>query len=1206
MTHSCGGGGGSEASTPEAITNRPGLEAIAYRVGTHASFFEALLARLSSLWLDVPSADGKGGTHRINPLRNLTTRDPADPAIALLDGWAVVADVLSFYQERIANEGYLRTATERRSVVELAQLVGYRLRPGLASSVHLAFTVAAGFQGNLPIGTRAQSLPGEGEKPQFFETGEPLFARDDWNLLKPSQTRPQVFTPPRTDKKGNPVVTGADVVDTVYLEGIAANLKTGDALLFTFGEHIDPVARNVETINAQAQQNRTEVILAQRLPTSANFTSADSISILQVFISKANYLFPGSDIAQDVVTVLSTLSHNITEAGLVRGLTTNAIAQIQQKQDIAIKRSFTRIVAWTGHVLQFLRKLGTSEDSVNSTLLETDTSNDNPVQLKVVPSSLETSPLANLGTAIGQLALAPSQQPANAQRLARSVAQSFSPQSDTAPRLLAAFNPAVAGTLYQAWANIKAPPGRVEVLVARVKASFFASSYTGPAQITSTASTTTFPNPPKISTAWGSLFSESDPPSLPTLPLDSTYGQIKRGSWLVVDRPALNDKESSTGRVVSYHKVIDVRISNMDTLTGFAAKVTLVDIDPPWQPGPLNETENENDLEGVESTPVLRETVIYTQTESLTLAEEPLDTDLEKDSIGLDGVLHGIEAGRLVIVSGNRTDVPNVSTVTASELAMVAAVAQGQQEPYSAEFTGNFIPFINDPNNYITPPNANGDRLWVGYLAGNTWELIKKLTPPTRPNQKYREQIQLAPGVYANAYVPTEDEKDDGEFRDFEGLLVDPVTGRPYDNGIIPIDDDQKSFVFAWRISPGNLQTLLTFAQPLAYKYDRSTVTIYGNVVKATEGQTVGEVLGNGEASVPFQTFSLHQKPLTFVSAPTLAGGRSTLNVRVNDLDWQEQRHLTDADSYHHVYTTDTDDSGQTTITFGNGANGSRLPSGNANVKATYRYGVGKAGNVNAWQIKQLATRPAGAQDVINPLPATGGADPDNRDQARRNAPLSVTALDRLVSVKDYADFATTYAGVGKASAARITDGRRQTLHLTIAGVDDIPIDRNSDLYVNLVQSLQQFGDPYLSLQVSVRRIKLLVISAHVKIASGFHWEAVEPVLRSALLKAFSFERRQLGQSAFQSEVVKIIQNTVIETRQAVVYTELKVFDSVADDITTNQLATLGQSLGVQTVIEASLARPTPQSPLPSQRIQAAELVFLSPQIPATLLLTEI
>ena len=90
------------AGGPQPPSNRPGLSALAYRLGTHASFLEAMRARLSAA--DYPALGG------------LTTRDPSDPAIAVLDAWATVADVLCFYQERIANEGYLRTATERRSV----------------------------------------------------------------------------------------------------------------------------------------------------------------------------------------------------------------------------------------------------------------------------------------------------------------------------------------------------------------------------------------------------------------------------------------------------------------------------------------------------------------------------------------------------------------------------------------------------------------------------------------------------------------------------------------------------------------------------------------------------------------------------------------------------------------------------------------------------------------------------------------------------------------------------------------------------------------------------------------------------------------------------------------------------------------------------------------------------------------------------------
>ena len=92
-------------STPTVVFNRPGLSAIAYRSGTWHEFKESLLAAL---------ADSKHPE-----LAGLATRIDDDFSIALLDAVAVVGDVLSFYGERIANESYLRTATERVSVLEL-------------------------------------------------------------------------------------------------------------------------------------------------------------------------------------------------------------------------------------------------------------------------------------------------------------------------------------------------------------------------------------------------------------------------------------------------------------------------------------------------------------------------------------------------------------------------------------------------------------------------------------------------------------------------------------------------------------------------------------------------------------------------------------------------------------------------------------------------------------------------------------------------------------------------------------------------------------------------------------------------------------------------------------------------------------------------------------------------------------------------------
>ncbi len=126
-------------------------------------------ARLSTMEVEVDSADGQTQSN-LRPLQNLKTRDQNDFSIALLDSWATVGDVMSFYQERIANEGYLRTATERRSVLEMANLVGYTLRPGVASSVYLAYTIDDKQlePTTIPAGARSQSIPGPGELPQSF------------------------------------------------------------------------------------------------------------------------------------------------------------------------------------------------------------------------------------------------------------------------------------------------------------------------------------------------------------------------------------------------------------------------------------------------------------------------------------------------------------------------------------------------------------------------------------------------------------------------------------------------------------------------------------------------------------------------------------------------------------------------------------------------------------------------------------------------------------------------------------------------------------------------------------------------------------------------------------------------------------------------------------------------------------------------------
>ncbi len=206
----CGCCSGTSVQTPQLETNTPGLSAISYRAGTWASFKESMLARLSSS--DYPALAG------------LKSRDNDDFTIAFLDATAVMLDILTFYQERLANESYLRTAGQLRSLIELSRLIGYTPAPGVSAFTYLAFTLktAPGQAPDpstpaitIPQGSQVQSVPAQGQTPQTFETSAPIQAKPDWNALAVQTGQPWI----------------APGAGGVYLAGTSTQLKLGDSLL---------------------------------------------------------------------------------------------------------------------------------------------------------------------------------------------------------------------------------------------------------------------------------------------------------------------------------------------------------------------------------------------------------------------------------------------------------------------------------------------------------------------------------------------------------------------------------------------------------------------------------------------------------------------------------------------------------------------------------------------------------------------------------------------------------------------------------------------------------------------------------------------------------------------------------------------------------------------------------------------------------------
>jgi len=188
------------------VVNPPGQQALHWQVAPHA----AALSRMRAKLADDPRP----------AVRALARHGTDEPAVALLDAWAVVADVVSFYTERIAEEGFLRTATELRSVRELARTLGYELRPGVAADAELAFTVedGAGVSTEVTVaaGTPVQSVPAQGQLPQTFETSQDLLARAVWNAIPGAGAQPQVFRFEDTE---------------MWLRGVGLGVRAGDPLV---------------------------------------------------------------------------------------------------------------------------------------------------------------------------------------------------------------------------------------------------------------------------------------------------------------------------------------------------------------------------------------------------------------------------------------------------------------------------------------------------------------------------------------------------------------------------------------------------------------------------------------------------------------------------------------------------------------------------------------------------------------------------------------------------------------------------------------------------------------------------------------------------------------------------------------------------------------------------------------------------------------
>lgn len=181
----------------------------------------ARAARQERVLLDIMHAAAR----RAPALATLNPVMSGDFTNALIAAWSRVLGVLGFYQDRIADEGYLETAVESVSLRYLAGQIGAAPRPACGAETWLSVQLAP--PGKKPDGMIVapgqslvvQNVPEGGSLPVVFEADDTAELRSAWNAIAPAPAI--VAAAPR-------IWSGCR---SVRVAGVETGIRPGQALL---------------------------------------------------------------------------------------------------------------------------------------------------------------------------------------------------------------------------------------------------------------------------------------------------------------------------------------------------------------------------------------------------------------------------------------------------------------------------------------------------------------------------------------------------------------------------------------------------------------------------------------------------------------------------------------------------------------------------------------------------------------------------------------------------------------------------------------------------------------------------------------------------------------------------------------------------------------------------------------------------------------
>jgi hypothetical protein len=1074
-------------------------------------------------------------------LAGLTTRESDDYAITLIELFAAVGDVLTFYNERIANELYLGTAHERDSVLRLVRLIGYRLRPGLAANAMLAFTLDEGSQTRIRKGLKVMSVPGQDERPQIFETLEEIQADARLNALPVyAPFRPiNAFDQGRSEA---PILSRPDP------------LSQGDRLLIFGGSTIE---------------EKTVVALEQ---------GADGERLRFTPSVQASGLWLGVARAVRLVRRLRFFGHNAPSTHPHYDADPTIPPQNRWKS-LSVQADFG--ASTTNYPLdaryddlkpgaQLLVDAGPDAAPRLRTAVVTE-SRDGPAQLTgkegpaatpiAIPGLEDTVTHVTLTQTIRGRPSAAIAFGASRALVARSGAGFvMGIDADTASgqwqspwdELLASGDPAI----------VRAGSARWDVLVrdrfGRLRQMTFSGGGWGSWQ-----------------DRGGALTSRPVPIALPGGRLLTLARGLEGGLWVRELAPGLGSWQFLGGLLTSDPAAVSWGAERIDVFArgpnrALWCKVYHAGAWSDWRalggilagaPAAVSTAPHRLDLVALDDDGgiIHRRWTGTAWTDWLSLGGKalgepaPVATGPDRVDVfvrGADSQLwqiarSGSNWGAWIPLGGSLASCPTV-VVDSAALHVFARGTSGALAARSWTAAG-WGPWRSLGEGIGAVPDRRATRLF------------EMAMPEIRPREyDYPEAISGgrvavrladAPGLEA-LYKGRRILLDDGTLAHLAKVTSTQQTAS--------ISGD----------APDHLH--IDFTPPLPKPFAASK--LHGNIAKASHGESQPEEpLGNGDATQAFPKFRLRRSPLTYVQSATQIAGEAQLEVRINGELWREVASLYDRKALERVYTARQSDAGETEITFGDGRTGARVPSGAMNLVARYRTGLGLEGRMKGDQLSIPLERPVGLRSVTNPLPADGGADAERRDDARAAAPATVRTFGRAVSLRDFEALATSSGMVARAYATWVWQRLEKTVHLTVGAAGGAAL--STDSLRMLHDALTASRDPNRPLLLANLVRVPLVVRAKLLREAEFEADGVLEAARAALIAHFDFAAMPLARAVHASDIYAVLQGS-----RGVLAVDLDLFHlkGYADLTAAERMVRAVTKDAVQRHIRIFPARPTP------------------------------